>query len=98
MKTTHTIAAIFGIAFLLYIVAFKVYRMHKHPTWRSIKKELQLVIAEKLIYWALCIMPKGKEKTALAEFIFVSVNTSWNAADKHGREKETECLEKCFGV
>jgi len=51
-----------------------VYQLQKRPTGRYIVREIRLMIAERIIYAAFNIMPEGKEKTQLAEFIISYVD------------------------
>lgn len=83
MKTSHIIAATAGITIFIWLVLFKVYSTHRHPTWKSLVKELKLAIAERLIYLALNIMPEGKQKNMLAKFIVGYVDDQWNVVDKN---------------
>jgi len=74
---SQIIAALTGTAFLIYIIVFVVYRIHKNTTCKSIVRESKLAIAERLIYWAFRIMPDSKEKLALGKFIIDYSEKAW---------------------
>lgn len=69
METSKTLTAVFGLLLFLYIVAFKAYQIHKHPTSKAIIYEARIAFAHWLIARALDAMPVGPQKLKFAKLI-----------------------------